>query len=624
LPSAHLRIGAACVVGVVIIAWAAGLIGSGGSGPRDFAAELRLVQRAVESLPFAGKIKVLQEADGQIFVRGIIADNAERRAVVSTLEATHVPVKMRLATAQNIMMDVNNLIQAEGVQLKANLHVDGTLVLNGTILNPGKAKRVGDLIEAQVSGPVAVNRTGLKDGNDLLRDVVRASRSAEIGTSVSFALVESRMIEATGTLPFSSSTAWISFLRSYSENFAERVPLRSLVQVIVPENGTPQPVQISSQPIVLGATAGNDERVLDMGRLTSGNVSLADVFVSKPPTAVVRGASATGNGNEAARTATGARPGGAFNTDPRRPVDTSNADAAAGGATAGSAATSGPNSTAARNNARENILPTPADRLISATELKTLLGSQGASGALATNPSILIDRWVAGNLPTLPGKKEQLLVSTLDRLARQTINGQSEAQMSASRSDSELAKTSREFLTRDLRFSTRNENDCMDAWKQDPTLLPRLIFWLDVLSFSNSLSLVSFDKPMQVRLAQAMLNPYAVRRCLALLQPQEFPAYFERSAFIPEIIANPAFIRFLARDVANTSFDVSGAQLSGNRFVVTSDGKRYRNGMSVDLYSKIIDIGELGILIELSDRIEVVPLDRQLLWTVRRMSEIED
>jgi len=649
MPTSRLAMSAVLLGGVAVIALTIGLISSSGTGPRDFADEMKRVERAVESLPFSSKIKVAQEADGQIFVRGIIADNAERRAVVNSLEATHVPVKMRLATSQNIMMDVNNLIQAENVQIKATLNVDGTLILTGIILDPTKAKRISDLIAEQVSGPVAFNTTGIKDGNDLLRDVTRSARSAEVGTSVAFALVDNRMIEATGTLPYERANSWINFLQDYSENFAPRVPLRSLVQVVVPEGGPQPPPQISSQPIMLGASASNDERVLDMGKLTSGNLTIADVFVSKPP--VVNNARGTTTAAETGTNAAGttAARNAASITDPRRPGQVENTQAGATGA--------GSNTTSPRIATRDAFPPTPVDKLISASDLKTLLeakpgqnlpapnelnapasrnvvaadgssngstaaGVANAGSANAFAPNTLIDRWASGSLPVLTGKKEQQLVSALDKLGRQNVNGQNEAQLSAARSQTELAKITRDLLARDLRFTARNDADCTADWLRDPTLLPNLVFWLDILSFSDSLSLTSFDKPMQIKLAQAMLNPYALRRCLALIEPQGLPTYFEQSAFIPEIIVNPAFIKFLARDVTNTTFDVVGANLTKDRYVISSDGKRYRNGASIDLYSKIIDIGELGILIELSDRVEIVALDRQLLWSIRRMSEI--
>ncbi len=262
---------------------------------RDPRADRAAIEKAVASLPFTDKVRVRQEVDGQIIVRGIIRDAAERRALLGALEATRAPFRPRLATSDAILAETRNLLGPYVSRVRFALREDGVLVLNGFIADPSAAAKTLELIRNQVAGPTDIDSTRLKTGADLVADVTRMARDEGIGSNVVFTLVRTDYLEATGAVPAGQVDAWVSVLINYGDLFSDKLPLRSLVQMVAA--GETRPSETPGRPVIIGGSDG-DGRVLDLQRLRTGRFSAADIFAqdggstapfmtTKPPAAAI-------------------------------------------------------------------------------------------------------------------------------------------------------------------------------------------------------------------------------------------------------------------------------------------------------------------------------------------------
>ncbi len=281
----HPRIAAGASSALVALLFSFLLIGpySDGAGEtvrRDHEADRIAIERAVASLPFANKVRVKQEVDGQIIVRGIIRDSAERRAVIGALEATRAPFRPRLATSEAIMTETRNLLGPLASRVRFVLREDGVLALSGLIIDPALAAKTVEIVRNQVSGPTEIDTTRLKTGADIVAEVTRMAREEGIGTNVLFALSRADFIEATGAVPASQINAWVSVLLNYGDMFADKLPLRSLVQLVATGDAA-RPADALDRPIIVGQAGEADGRVVDLQRLKSGRFAASEIFAQE-------------------------------------------------------------------------------------------------------------------------------------------------------------------------------------------------------------------------------------------------------------------------------------------------------------------------------------------------------
>ncbi len=558
----HPRVASACAAAAAVLLVVLPLMQLGGSDAvdmsrRDPKADRLAVERAVAALPFADKVRVQQEVDGQIFVKGIIKDGAERRAVLNALEVTRVPFRPRLATADYIMAEAKNLLGDNAARVRTVLRDDGVLALNGIVIDPKESAKLVDLFKNQLVGPTDIDATKLKNGKDLLVEIVRMARDEGIGANVIFALVGNSYVEATGAVLASQTAAWVATLVNYGDLFADKIPLRSLVR-LAEANGTARAGEGPVQAVVVGGASDIDGRRLDLQRLRSGRSPAGEIFageMSAEERAAIPPAPKVGDRPQAAD---GRLPDGnaEFSGDGRRPL--------------------------ARNAPRGG--PTVAD------------------------PHRVIDRWASGAQPA--DRQERRIFEALDKLAGTQNAGAAPAPAG------DDGKSLRRYLLAggggDRPFAVCTADQPADA----PAMF-RGLAWLELLSTIDGLSVTAMDRATQLLVSEIMLSPALLGDCLRRLPDQSLAARFRKSVFVEEVSANPDFVLYLARDVAQSPLRLTGADTGRNGYVVDATGRFLRAGSSIDLYSKVWAIGERGVVVETAKGVELVPFDRSIAWITR-------
>jgi hypothetical protein len=164
------------------------------------------------------------------------------------------------------------------------------------------------------------------------------------------------------------------------------------------------------------------------------------------------------------------------------------------------------------------------------------------------------------------------------------------------------------LLATDL--SRDSANACRPGSRLTVENLPTAIFWLDLLSISSSYSLVTFALEDQGFLLEAALDPKLAANCLA----RAGGAVKTASLYLTEAPRNPDFIRYLLRDFRSYSLDISGANITGQRYVQTRTGEKMREGAAPDGASRLAMVGELGSIIQQKDAYFSVIYPQQLNW----------
>lgn len=162
---------------------------------------------------------------------------------------------------------------------------------------------------------------------------------------------------------------------------------------------------------------------------------------------------------------------------------------------------------------------------------------------------------------------------------------------------------------------------CSDRLAVPIQQIPVTVLWLDILSGSESLALTSFPKERQQFILEAAINPAATRDCLIKAEKENGIDLIPYSNFIRESLRNPEFISFLTRDLADPSVTISGASLIGERYIQSNANKRYKAGQSIDQSSRLVAIGELGALIREYDGYTVALYGDTTAWVVRQAND---
>ncbi|WP_298959728.1 FHA domain-containing protein [uncultured Methylobacterium sp.] len=142
--------------------------------------------------------------------------------------------------------------------------------------------------------------------------------------------------------------------------------------------------------------------------------------------------------------------------------------------------------------------------------------------------------------------------------------------------------------------------------------IPVALFWLDILSASDGISLTGFNRDTQVLLLEAALNPDRTASCAGEAGREAVT----HSLYLREVGRNPSFIRFITRDLAPFSLDITGVNLLRQRFVLTRAGRRMYEGAAPDRSSRLVVIGELGVAIQLNRGLAAVAFEPDLAWKI--------
>jgi len=109
---------------------------------------------------------------------------------------------------------------------------------------------------------------------------------------------------------------------------------------------------------------------------------------------------------------------------------------------------------------------------------------------------------------------------------------------------------------------------------------------------------------------EAALDPKLATDCLA----RAGEAVKAASLYLIEAPRNPDFIRYLLRDFRSYSLDISGANISGLRYVQTRNGEKMREGAAPDGASRLAMVGELGSIVQQKDAYFSIIYPQQLNW----------
>jgi hypothetical protein len=158
---------------------------------------------------------------------------------------------------------------------------------------------------------------------------------------------------------------------------------------------------------------------------------------------------------------------------------------------------------------------------------------------------------------------------------------------------------------------------CWEGSNITPDVLPTLIFWLDLLSISEKVSIDDLFIDNYGLLLEAGLSPDRVRDCL-LRQPDPALAKLATSSiYLEEVGRNPDFIRFLLRSAPSYSLALAGANTTGARYIQLDNGDTLTEGEAPSLDSRIASIGDLGVLVRVPNGYKAEVYPKSMPWMIR-------
>src|SRR5262249_47600635 len=143
---------------------------------------------------------------------------------------------------------------------------------------------------------------------------------------------------------------------------------------------------------------------------------------------------------------------------------------------------------------------------------------------------------------------------------------------------------------------------------------PAVLFWLDLLSVSEAVTLSSFDQSIQTLILEAALNPRRTTECVKRLRSD---GHVARTLYLAEVARNPTFFRLIIPDLKPFTLDITGASVeSGTRFIQVRSGRKLAEGAAPDGGSRLAMVGELGVAIQVKDGISSVIFGPELNWYI--------
>lgn len=618
--------------------------------------DVAILKKAFSALPFRDRLRVDQEIDGVVYVNGFVETPVERRAVLAAVRDSGVPARVRISVQEVTRQEIAALLEAEGAKIDFGLSGTGAVTLTGTLIDEAKANGLTQLIRERILGISAVT-SELRTGPMLLDEIRKLAERSQI-TPLVILRLDGELIEASGAIPNHKIDAWAGFLQAYAGRFASSIPLRSLVSL---QDAAGNPIQTGGNARYLGAGAGRNGDVgIDPGKLQAGNFELDDILVGRQPAgslpkneavAAASGgtldlrailasddtaarkppASAGAPKNEAAG---GAKPQADRVADASGKASPSPAAATTDDALGGAKPLahrvidiSGktPPSPAAATNDNE-----PGDAKPLADRAADTQGETSPSPAAATNDGgpgdvkPLEDRVtdILGKAPppppdaTLLGRRllERWRDGLLDKGNSQDarlLSGMQALEGRAAATGDAVNERYAPLLARAPAAPPVGQQ-CWAGSRLSTLNIVGVVFWLDLLSASTELTISNIDAPFREELLEAALNPDRTSKCVAQATGNTL-----RSVYLYEISRNSGFIRHIFRDLASFPLEVAGASVAGDRYVLTRDGNKLREGAAPDQNSRLLIIGELGIAVERSNGYETVLFGPSLNWMIR-------
>ncbi|MGQ3214490.1 MAG: FHA domain-containing protein [Shinella sp.] len=169
-----------------------------------------------------------------------------------------------------------------------------------------------------------------------------------------------------------------------------------------------------------------------------------------------------------------------------------------------------------------------------------------------------------------------------------------------------------ERMLASLRSTEADARQCWQGSRLTRSNALGTLFWLDLLSVTNQLSLSTFSPQSQELMFEAALNPEMTGRCV-----EQADGTRPSSVYLREVSQNPEFVRHILRDIEPYALDVSGVSLAGERYVQTRGGAKLRQGAAPDEGSRILTVGELGMALERQSGYASVIFNDTLNWLTR-------
>lgn len=629
---ALLPVGAAVVLAMAVLATSYSF--SWDKGPEEHKivrTDLELVDASLSNYAFVNRLETRQEIDGTVFVSGYVTSPVERRAALSSIRDTGVPAKVRISVTELIQNEISNFLDSENADLSFALSDNGVVTLDGVMIDADRLHQVTDKLQERVMGVASIT-SNVRTGPSLLLDVQALAERSQIVPLVLLRR-DNDLIEASGVIPTDKIDAWAGFLQAYSTQLAPIIPLRSLVFLQDPSQPDGIASTGSDKALYLGPSGGlgNDVSV-DVNRLKAGSFDLSDIFVGQPrlaPAGTVPALAMPAPDPVAAAPRFDGRPtienarAGVIDLKailgedrPSAPLRTLQPKA--------SVRVVGPAAIAAPGTAGPPLRIAAAAGSGEDDRIRDLLVQENALHAFDNEAST-----------DLPPRAEEGVFSNdeMARMAKRLIeNGGSDtltesengaALQSGIRALEEahpgggaVAKTSLPTrygrMLASLRSPQAEGRLCWQGSRLTTSNALGTLFWLDLLSVTDQLSLSRFSAQFQELMIEAALNPDMTGRCV-----EQADGIRPSSVYLHEVSKNPDFVRHILRDTEPYVLDVSGVSLTDDRYIQIRSGAKYRQGGAPDEGSRILTVGELGLALERQSGYASVIFNDQLNWFTR-------
>jgi Inner membrane component of T3SS, cytoplasmic domain len=594
----------------------------GGTPAAEDVAGLR---EALDQFFFGRSLQVKQDVDGAIYVSGYVETPVERRAIVGVIDKSGLSVALRLGVLQVFRTELDGLIKAEKVNVSYDLEANGVVILRGVILTQPAADQFVAEVAQNVIGLGRIE-SQIKTARDLFVEIQRLAHLSQIDDAVVFRL-DGAVIEANGIISVNKIDQWVGFLQAYSRRFGAEIGLRSYVQLQSPDAAA-QARAGDMVPILLGVVPPQKGVDLDLNRLKSGDFKYSEAFAGRArPIAGAQADKVPPPG--APLTPPNARFSGVGARQEEPPAANLRR-----GWTPGPAASGRTGPPQALGVARASLAPAP--KFIVATRRQAAApadppGPDSARPALpatfrhdvgdmADRADSLVGQWLGGELAAKAAAedgKDAALQNALDMLANENLGLASAPPPSLSEATKELFAHKYLPLFALSRMSTINAaRQCRPGSRLSPDNLPAALFWLDVMSTTDAMTLRDFDLDAQGFILEAALNPELVTDCLR--RDPATAGLIASSIYLAEAKRNPAFVRFVTQSLPTVSLDVTGVNLTDPRFIQLRDGSKLREGEAPDAGSRIDSIGELGLSVLLADGFAAVIYPSDIAWLAER------
>ncbi|MEM8597756.1 MAG: type III secretion system inner membrane ring subunit SctD [Pseudomonadota bacterium] len=242
--------------------------------------QIAAVEQAVRQFDFAADVAIDREVDGIFNVAGYVGTSAERRAVSQALARTGAVYRDRVFARDTIVRDADSLLAAEGYGdiLSVGMQQNGTLEIEGILLDPVRVASLVELVRTDVPGPsdvISVVRTV----ESFLTETRELASVSGIDGTVIIQEVDT-MLEATGIIMPADIDAWVGFLQAYSRRIAPYVAMRSFVQLGVPGATVVAGTERTGRPVIVGDAPLAQVDALDPNQLSLGEVDPRALFAT--------------------------------------------------------------------------------------------------------------------------------------------------------------------------------------------------------------------------------------------------------------------------------------------------------------------------------------------------------